>query len=496
MSLIGFLLTWFCRSNATDCGIDGEQCLPFEGQPFVFQCPSGCALAILLEPYNIGDQEYNYRPLVIGGSSSSLDGHTSGFYRGDSSICASALHAGVISDAKGGCGVLHRHGEKDKFESVAQNGIDSIPFMPHFPMSFTLTREAASPESSETTPLECSDIRWSLFAFSLVVTTVLSMVVTSAPAFYSAIYFIVWFQVSMASDPPTSSFYDAVNIWTSRFVPGAFVGFVLYYFCVKYTLRDLDAHLEKTVLWLGGLWVGALNTDTFDLIPISRLTPHDIQQQPGAATALFIIISCLVAITLLQAYCFRREGRFFPMLRLYALFILGVCILAVVPYMKLRIHHDLLALLLIPGTSMQTRPSLLFQGILLGLYINGISRWGFGAILQTPDSMLDGAKLGTIPPVVNPPLIENQNHLVFSFADLPTHVDGISILVNDVLRFTGLKSNDSQAVADFDWHRRFANEVEYFRFGYMHTRVLGGFWYEDFTDPATWAVNGSFFGPE
>jgi len=485
-----------CRENATDCGINGELCLPFEGQSFAFRCPSGCALAFLLEPYNVGEQEYNYRPLVIGGKPSSLDSSTSRLYRGDSSICTSALHAGVISNAKGGCGILHHSGEKNNFENVTQNGIDSIPFMPHFPMSFMLTREVSSPGLSETKSVQCFDIRWSLFAFSLLVTTVLSMVVTSAPVFYSAIYFIVWLQISMASDPPTSSFYDAINIWTSRFVPGAFVGFVLYYFCVKYTLGGLDAHLEKAVLWLGGCWVGALNTDTFDLIPISRLTPHDIQQQPGAATALFIIVTCLIAIVLLQAYCFRREGRFFPMLRLYSLFVLGVVLPAVVPYMKLRIHHDLLALLLIPGTSMQTRPSLLFQGILLGLYINGIARWGFGAILQTPGSMLDGAKLGTVPPVINPPLLGNQNQLVFSFPDLPTHADGISVLVNDVLRFTGLKSHDSQTVADFDWHRRFANETEYFRFGYVHARVLGGFWYEDFTDPATWAVNGSFSGSE
>lgn len=484
------MLTTCGRSNATDCGVNGEACLPFEGQSFAFRCPSGCAAAILLEPYTVGEKEYNYRPLVIGGEPAILDGHTTGVYRGDSSVCASALHAGIISNAGGGWGVLHRTGERDKFESATQHGIESIAVKPHFPFSFTFQVPSGEDELDQ-----YSDIRWRLFAFTVAVTATLSMTVTSAPAFYSAMYFMVWFQVAMASDPPTSNFYDKVSIFLSRFVPGAFVGFVLYHFWVKHTLRNLDAHLEKTILWLGGCWLGALNTDTFDRLPISRLTPHDIQQQPGAVTALLIIVSFLIGVTFLQAYGFRQEGRFFPMLRLYAIFVLGIVILALVPYMKLRIHHDLLALLLIPGTAMQTRPSLLFQGILIGLYINGIARWGFGAILQTPASMLDGGKLGTPPPTITQPVIDHQNRIVFTFGDLPTRVDGISVVVNDVLRFEGLKSNSSQDVDDFAWSRRFDNETEYFRFGYAHARALGGFWYEDFTEPATWAGNGSFSLP-
>lgn len=477
--------------------MNGELCLPFDEQSFAFRCPSGCAAAILLEPYNVGAYEYNYQPLVIGGKPSGFrqDGRSSGLYRGDSSICASALHAGIINDAKGGCGILHRRGEQDMFESFEQNGIESIEFLSHFPMSFMLTRQASSSGSHDAKLIECTDIRWTLFAFTVVYTSFLSMLVTSAPAFYSVIYFIVWFQVAMASDPPTSGYYDLVSIGLGRFFPGAFVGFAMYYFCVKHTLRDLSAHLEKTVLWLGGCWVGALNTDTFDRIPISRLTPHDIQQQPGGFTALLIIVGSLIVITFLQAHCFRREGRFFTMLGLYGLMILIILILIAVPHMSLRIHHYILALLLLPGTTLQTKPSLLFQGILVGLFINGIARWGFDSILQTPASLLDGGKLNTVPPPINPPRIEDQNHLTFSFEDLPSHVDGISVLVNDVQRFQSLKPKGSSHINDFAWGRRFENEIEYFRFGYVHVNTLGGVWYEDFSESATWATDGNFFYP-
>lgn len=238
-----------------------------------------------------------------------------------------------------------------------------------------------------------------------------------------------------------------------------------------------------------------MNTDTFDRIPISRLTPHDIKQQPGGFTALLIIVGSLIVITFLQAHCFRREGRFFPMLGLYGLMILVILILVAVPHMSLRIHHYILALLLLPGTTLQTRPSLLFQGILVGLFINGIARWGFDSILQTPASLLDGGKLNTVPPPINPPHIEDQNHLSFSFEDLPPHVDGISVLVNDVQRFQSFKPKGSSHISDFVWGRRFENEIEYFRFGYVHVNTLGGVWYEDFSESATWATDGNFFYP-
>ncbi|EKV12786.1 LCCL [Penicillium digitatum] len=484
-------------SNATNCGLNGDLCRPFKNQSFAFRCPSGCAAAILLEPYVVGDQEFNYRPLVVGGKPSEVDSRNSGTYRGDSSICGSALHAGLIDHANGGCGILHRTGEQKDFHSIVQHGIESIEFLSSFPMSFQLSNEASSPDSKKIKLIKCSDARWSLFAFTLISTTILSLFVTSAPAFYSVTYFIVWFQVAMASDPPlVGSYYDLVSLALGRFLPGAFVGFVLYYFCVRHTLNNLDAHWDKTVLWLGGCWVGALNTDTFDRIPISRLTPHDIQQQPGALTALIIVVGSLIAIAFGQAHCFRREGRFFPTISIYGVLVAGVLILVAVPHMNLRIHHYILSLLFLPGTTMQTRPSLLYSGILIGLFINGIARWGFDSILQTPGALLDGAKLGTIPPKIYPPSLTDANNLVFSFPDLEPHADGLSVLVNDVERFQVFRSKDGQPLPDFPWSRTHPNELEYFRFGLVHSNPLGGFWYEDFSPPAVWGADGNFVFPD
>ncbi|KAE8352792.1 hypothetical protein BDV28DRAFT_148691 [Aspergillus coremiiformis] len=475
-------------SNATNCGINGDACRPFDKGDFAFRCPAGCASMMVLEPYYVGLEEINYRSLVIGGGTESPESDNFGIYRGDSAICPAALHAGLISNQKGGCGILRRMGEHSSFTSIEKNGISSIAFLSNFPLSFTF----GGGESSGEGRVSCQDLRWPLFTFSLIVSALLSLFTTSPAVFYASVYFIVYFQVALSSDPPYSpDYYEVVSTALGRFLPCAFVGFAIYYFSVRHTLKDLDAHWDKTVLWLGPCWVGALNNDTFDKIPISRLTPHDIQQQPGAIPALIAIVTLLIAIVLSQALAFRNEGRLFHMLSLYGIMACGIVALLVVPKMNLRIHHYILSLLFLPGTTLQTRPSLLYQGLLVGLFINGIARWGFDSILQTAAALLNGAVLGSILPVIGAPLIPSAQNIVFRFPNITAAADGISVLVNDVMRFQAFKSENG-SVESFNWTRLKTGEPEYFRFGYVEMNALGGLWYEDFTKPVVWEVDGQW----
>ncbi|EAW12763.1 LCCL domain-containing protein [Aspergillus clavatus NRRL 1] len=469
-------------SNATDCGLNGDDCRPFDDGAFAFRCPAGCSAAMVLEPYIIGPQEINYRSLVIGGG----DGDDYGVYRGDSAICQAALHAGLTTDAHGGCGILRRTGEQRNFPSVEKNGIASVAFPSNFPLSFTFGGD----ESSANGGFTCQDIRWPLFGFSVAVSTILSLSIASPAAFYASMFFIVYFQVALSSDPPYSpDYYEIVSIALGRFLPCAFVGFALYYFCVRHTLKDLHAHWDKTILWLGPCWVGALNNDTFDRIPISRLTPHDIQQQPGALPALIIIVALLCVILFTQAIGFRNEGRLPAMLAIYGVLLAIVLVLLAVPHMNLRIHHYILSLLFLPGTTLQTRPSLLYSGLLVGLFINGIARWGFDSILQTPGALLNGAQLGSALPHIAAPLLISATNIIFAFPDLDKDADGISVLVNDVERFQAFKPREG-AVESFNWTRWRAEEPEYFRFGFIKVNALGGIWYEDFTKPVVWDADG------
>jgi hypothetical protein len=267
--------------------------------------------------------------------------------------------------------------------------------------------------------------------------------------------------------------------------------FAVYKYCVKPQQQGLHAQVEKTILWLGGCWIGALNNYTFDKIPIQRLTPHDIKQQPGAVPALIIVVLTLFSIAIGQAWALRVEGRLPRYLGIYGIFVVTLLALVAVPKMNVRIHHYILGLLLVPGTAMQNRPSLLFQGILVGLFINGIARWGFDSILQTPDELRGDAQLGTLLPLILEPIIHSnigtmlKPNITFEWKlPFPKDYDGLSILVNDVERYRGYQDAGKES---FTWVRHMDDVPEYFRFAYMSGSQRG-----DYTKAGVWRKDGGW----
>jgi hypothetical protein len=448
-----------------------------------FRCPANCKRLQVLNPHAVGNQEINYRPLVIGGPTDQNETLENTYYRGDSFICGAAIHAGFINDQSGGCGVISFAGEKSYYPSVNRKHINSISFDSYFPRSFSFLQG---------TQARCRDLRWPLLGVSLTFTILLSLFTASPAVFFPSIFTGIFFHVALASDPPNLTDYHAIiSIALGRFLPASFCMFAVYHFFVQRTLRGFHGQVEKTILWLGGCWVGALNNYTFDKIPIERLTPHDIKNQPGAVPALIIIVLTLLVIAIGQAWCLRVEGRLPQYLAIYGIYIAVILSLVAVPSMNVRIHHYILGLLLVAGTSMQTRPSLLFQGILVGLFINGIGRWGFDSILQTPDELRQDGQLGTLLPMITAPLIHSnvgthlRPNITFSWElPYPDKFDGLSILVNDVERFHGYEETGSNS---FTWERYMDNVPEYFRFAYMSGSVRG-----DYTKAGTWRKDGGW----
>ncbi|KAF2966193.1 hypothetical protein GQX73_g7367 [Xylaria multiplex] len=471
-SLISCGAAYWSKNNG--CGIDGVDCRPFTNSSFAFRCPGNCASYRVLNPRAVGDQEVIYAPLIVGGPPDPSN-ELNPVYRGDSYICGSAIHSGLISSSQGGCGVVSLVGEQQDFVGSTRHGIQSFAFDSNFPLSFTFLPGIKC---------DARDQKWSLLAISVVFTTILSLFTTSSAAFFFGTFIIAFWQVGLASDRPLNgSFAPLFSNLLGKFLPAMFCAWVFYdKMGVRRTLRGLTAQVEKTVLWLGGCWVGALTNYTFDFIPISRLTGHDLEQQPGAKAALSIIVIVLTVIVVGQIWCFQQEARLVRYLKLYALFIVAIVVALVLPSLSLRLHHYILALLLLPGTSIQTRPSLLYQGILVGFFANGIARWGFDPVLQTSSALRGDAQLGSALPTLLAPIINTSlSTITFQWGPPPSiRYDGISILVNDVERFRGFFGDKGDD--EFVWTRDNSSSMnEYFRFAYVQGTSAA-----DYTKAGTW----------
>ncbi|KAK3073352.1 hypothetical protein LTR53_005148 [Teratosphaeriaceae sp. CCFEE 6253] len=519
-------------SDGNGCGLNGDGCRPFANATLAFQCPADCHKTLMLNPHAVGHQEVVYKPLVVGGPREPQTEFESGelvsdaIYRGDSFICASAVHAGFIGDAEGGCGVLTLTGEQTSFAASKRHGIESTAFNSYFPHTFAFLPGTCA---------ACADLRWPALAVSVTATTLLSLFTTSPAVFFWSIFIILFATTALATDPPNlPNLSSLLSLGLGRFLPAAFCGWVTYRYTARRSLANLTAQVEKTVFWLGPAWVGALNNETFDRIPIQRLTPHDLRAQPGAVPALIAVVLSIFLIALGQAWAFRVEGRMPRYLLLYTIFVAALLGMVALPGLSLRIHHYVLALLLLPGTGFQNRPSLVYQGLLVGMFVNGVARWGFDSILQTSAELSVGQQMGTLMPAVSV-LAVGAVGITFGFGALPVwdrragvNFDGVSVLVNDVERFRGYADDPAYwgdgdgGLGNFTWtwtrHRppraqdrgldvdravKDGDEVdsdldhvdadaasrlpEYFRFGYMAGSRTG-----DFSKAGVWRGDGEW----
>ncbi|KAH4495955.1 hypothetical protein HBH89_142500 [Parastagonospora nodorum] len=222
----------------------------------------------------------------------------------------------------------------------------------------------------------------------------------------------------------------------------------------KYVLSGLSGRLDQTVLWLG------------------RLTPHDIHRQPGALFSLIAIIALLSTIGVSQLQAFAVEARGKSLLKRYLATLICLAVGSLVPQVHLRIHHYILALILTLGTAIVFA----LPRFLVGLFINGIARWGWDPVLQTSEDLRGDGPLDSIVPQISSTRIcteGKQSNITFSWETSSNMIgaDGMSVLVNDVERFRAYFDGNSLAANQFTWSRQdFAKSDEFFRFGYLKGR--------------------------
>lgn len=478
--------------DGNQCGTNGNDCRPFANQYLAFRCPANCASAVTYDEHVVGNETIYFEQQVIGGPRAERPEEPA-IYRADSFICQAAIHAGVITDAGGGCGVALLVGMNSGYEASDRNGVKSHGFTSDFPRSFIFPE---LPTGANKCP---SGSRWGIFAVTGLALTILSLFTTSPAAFFWGTFVILMFHVGLVSDPPNRpNFYELLSALAGKLVPASFVAAILYRWCARPLLTGLTAQAEKTILYLGLCFLSALNNYTFAIwIPIGRLTPHDLAR-PGAKIALVVIIAVIVVIVISQIHWIRVSGNMPRYLAVYGIMGVVLGILLALPGLRLRVHHYILGLIFMPGTAFKVRPSLAYQGLLLGFFINGIARWGFDSIIQTPAALGEGAGgpdqswWGAKAPNITATVGHGADVITFNWGALPpdTGIDGVSILINDVERWRGYTDEElfwDPTRVTLERRRGTHNYTEFYRFAWMNGDNAGRY-----SRPGLWDANGTW----
>ncbi|KAH9858211.1 hypothetical protein C2E23DRAFT_856051 [Lenzites betulinus] len=473
-SFIGCTATYWAANDG--CGLNGDACGPFDNATFDFRCPAQCNSVILQNPRTVGDEQVDFVPLIVGG------GDENRTYRGDTFICAAAVQAGLISNSKGGCATLELVGNFTDFLPFSAHGLSSIGFPSVFPLSFRFL---------PTTSLHsCSDLRNEALAFNILITALIFLVLRPKPIVaYWCLVCIGFWHVTLFSQPQASP--PPLDVAFQQFLPALFVAYAFWRLAFRFTLPAFRrAPIEYTVWYLAPYWAGVLTNLTTDKIPIDRLTASDIKARAGGVTALVIIVIILLVIVINQVRVIRKTGWLPWYLGWYIAGGLVTLVLSQLPGLELRLHHYILAMVLMPGTGFSTRLSAIYQGFLLGMFLNGVAAFGFDSILQTAADLRRDAPLGSDLPSfitnstnynVSAPFL---NQTIFWNA-LPDGEgwDGFALLVDDVERYVGTALNYSLSALE-------PGLIHFFRLAFTSSGSSG-----DFTMAATLYPNGTWVDP-
>lgn len=398
-------LFWRGENNA--CGLNAKNCVsrdygPLSRTPIAIRCPAFCDYSSrTFASLAVGNETVKYRGYYVGGGSVKNDSHYITMpYRADSFPCAAALHAGLISPETGGCAFLEFTGPQYHFDSIpGENSMpDSIRFDSFFPESFRFVRQAGTCHRCKDPRIlaESINIAFGFLAIYFSVTGVTGFWMVCISNFWMV---ILCFDPPLLVDPARpESLPELLSLGFRRFLPLCFMLFVLWKCICSITLMEPTSHLCKTFIWYPLFCVGMLNNVTFDRLPMDRLTPKDIKEMPGSMTATMILLGIILVCIIVQAFQLWKAGRIGGCICGYTLLVFVITYLSKIPGLEFRLHHYVLGLILIPGTRTKGITAFLFQGLLLGLIVNGVTRWGFASIEETNLSLIRDDSAGRMSP--------------------------------------------------------------------------------------------------
>lgn len=292
---------------------------------------------------------------------------------------ASPYCSGIISPSKGGCGSLNLIGNFTDFLPFTSHGLSSIGFPTVFPVSFRFL--------GSTNLSHCTDFRDAALALDILVTSALFILLRpKSIVLYWCLVCIGFWHVVLFSQPQGPP--PPLDVAFGTFLPALFIAYGFWRLAFRFVLPAFrNAPVESCILYLSGFWVGILNNLTFDKLPLSRLTSSDLTKRKGAITTLVVMVVIIFVLAVNQIRVIRKTGWLPYYAGWYIAGGLVIMVLALLPDLSLRIHHYILPMLIIPGTAFPTRLSAIYQGLLLGLFLNGTAAFGMDSILQTADDV-------------------------------------------------------------------------------------------------------------
>lgn len=229
-------------------------------------------------------------------------------------ICSAYVHSGLVTDARGGCGVVNLQQNISAFPASLANGIQSLAFPTAYPLAFSFESVGSA---------HCEDLRWEILGFNVAMGCILSLLLDPGPlVFLWTLICVSYWQCVLSPRQATVSASSRADHIPSRspapsvilvsdprayppvisdafqdFLPTLLAGYFFWRVACRFTLPSFASHaLERTLWFFAPFWCGVLLNIVSDKIQIDRLGGSDITGKTvGTFTALVIVIVILAA---------------------------------------------------------------------------------------------------------------------------------------------------------------------------------------------------------
>ncbi|KNC85386.1 hypothetical protein SARC_02420 [Sphaeroforma arctica JP610] len=302
-------------------------------------------------------------------------------YRSDSRVCIAAVHAGVINDATGGCALYRQlDSSASSFDGTFSNGIqsgDSTTF-DSTPFEF---QKCVSPYGCE---------YWGFTIFlpvALVMFLGLVLLRTTSVVLFACMAVVGYWYVILIGQP-----LYAVSFVQERlglFLPFLTAVYVLWTFGGNAATPPSTHMIERVILYILPCWAFFHMNYLTLVFPDEDISTGDSASDGGSAVTwnpisiTLLAVALPIVIILLFYLCrsiWRSGNTIYYLLGYTAVVVLvGIFWALVSSQFYFHLHHYQVALIVWPLATFSTRPAAFTQAIMLGVFVNGVARWGWGS---------------------------------------------------------------------------------------------------------------------